>query len=55
MKNSSKLKMLSFDDIEVKTLKSRFVIENLRVMHFVNCKMVSISHKESIKVFQAAG
>lgn len=55
MENAKKLKMLSFDNTEVKALGSEYTIENLRVMHFVNCQMSNISGPESVKVFQAAG
>mgnify|MGYP000610213591 CR=1 FL=1 len=55
MENAKKLRMLSFDNTEVKSLSSEYTIENLRVMHFVNCQMVNISGPESVKVFQAAG
>ena len=54
MENANKLKMLSFDNTQVPTLGSEYCIENLRVMHFVNCEMVNISGPESIKVYQAA-
>ena len=47
--------MLSFDNVQVSTLGSEYAIEKLRVMHFVNCQMASISGPESVKVFQAAG
>ena len=32
-----KTKMLSFDNTQVSTLEKKFVIDKLRVMHFVNC------------------
>ena len=37
MENANKLKMLSFDNTEVKVLSDDYVIDKLRVMHFVNC------------------
>ena len=55
LSNANKLKMLSFDNTKVATLESKYAIEKLRVMHFVNCSMVNISGSDSLKVFQAAG
>lgn len=47
--------MLSFDNLEVKSFDSKYVVENLRVMHFVNCSMTTISTPDAVKVFLAAG
>ena len=53
--HAHKLKMLSFDNTQVTTLSSKYAIEKLRVMHFVNCSMNNISGSDSQLVYQAAG
>ena len=55
LENAKKLKMLSFDNSEVKSLHSKFIIDKLRVMHFVNCSMTSIAGPDAFRVFKAAG
>lgn len=49
LSNANKLKVLSFDNTTVINLDDRYVIDKLRVMHFVNCNMKVI---ESTKVFE---
>jgi len=49
--NANKLKMLSFDNSEVKSLDSKFIIDKLRVMHFVNCSMNNIASSDALRVF----
>ncbi len=55
VENAKKTKMLSFDNSHVEKLDSRFVVDNLRVMHFVNCQMKTIVDDTNQGVLVAAG